>query len=47
MVEHEKFIEAPCIDMYPGIRVTKDTKLEYKNEHVDQHLEGLVFHSIT
>lgn len=46
-MQHEKFIEAPCIDMYAGIRVTKDTKFEYKNEHVDQSLDSLVFHSIT
>lgn len=43
----EKFINKPSIDMYPGIRVTKDTKLEYKNDNVDQVLEGLVFKSIT
>lgn len=46
-MQHERFIEAPCIDMYAGIRVTKNTKLEYKNEHVDQKLDNLVFHSIT
>jgi hypothetical protein len=41
------FIRKPSIDLYPGIVVTKDSALEYKNEHVEQKLEGLVFHSIT
>ena len=42
-----RFIRKPSIDMYPGIRVEKDTVLEYKNENVDQRLENLVFHSVT
>lgn len=41
------FIRKPSIDLYPGILVDKDTVLEYKNENVDQKLEGLVFHSVT
>lgn len=41
------FIRKPSIDLYPGIRVDKDTVLEYKNESVEQRLEGLVFHSVT
>lgn len=41
------FIRKPSIDLYPGIRVDKDTKLEYKNENVEQKLENLVFHSVT
>ena len=41
------FIRKPSIDLYPGIRVDKDTMLDYENEHVTQHLEGLVFHSVT
>lgn len=41
------FIRKPGIDLFPGIRVDKDTKLEYKNENVEQRLEGLVFHSNT
>lgn len=43
----EKFIRKPSIDMLAGIRVTKDTVLEYKNENVNQKLENLEFHSIT
>lgn len=41
------FIRKPSIDLYPGIRVNKDTVLEYKNENVEQKLENLVFHSVT
>lgn len=43
----QNFIRKPAIDLYPGIRVTKDTELEYKNENVHQTLKGLVFHSTT
>ncbi len=43
----EVFIRKPSIDLYPGVRVEKDTVLDYKNEHVEQHLSGLVFHSKT
>lgn len=43
----EKFIYKPSIDMFAGITVTKDTKLEYSNEHVEQTIENLIFHSIT
>ena len=41
------FIRKPSIDLYPGIRVEKDTVLEYKNETVNQTLKDLVFHSVT
>ena len=43
----EIFIRKPSIDMYPGIRVTKDTVLSYANDNVEQTLKGLVFHSKT
>ena len=43
----EVFIRKPSIDLYPGIRVNKDTVLEYKNENVEQKLENMVFHSAT
>ena len=43
----EVFIRKPSIDMYGGIRVTKDTVLEYENENVQQKVEDLVFHSVT
>ena len=41
------YIGKPSIDLYPGIRVEKDTVFEYKNENVEQRLENLVFHSVT
>ena len=43
----EKFIYKPSIDMYGGIKVTKDTTLEYENENVKQVLKDLVFDSTT
>ena len=43
----EKFIRKPSIDMLAGIRVTKETELEYKNENVKQTLKDLVFKSVT
>lgn len=41
------YIRKPSLDLYPGIRVDKDTVFEYKNENVEQRLEGLLLHSIT
>lgn len=41
------FIAKPSIDLYPGVRVDKDTVLEYKNERVEQKLENLEFRSVT
>ena len=43
----KNYIRKPSIDLYPGIQVTKDSVLEYKNENVKQTLKGLVFHSVT
>ena len=43
----EVYIRKPSIDLYPGIRVGKDTVLEYKNENVKQNLKYLVFTSVT
>lgn len=43
----EKFIKMPSVDFYPGIRVTKDTRLGYENENVKQSIADLVFHSVT
>lgn len=40
------FIRKPSIDLFPGIRVSKDTELEYKNENVQQTVKDLVLHSI-
>ena len=41
------FIRKPSVDLYPGIRVTKDTELEFKNENVKQTVKDLVLHSVT
>lgn len=41
------FIRKPSIDLYPGVRVDKDTVLEYENENVKQTVRDLVFHSVT
>lgn len=46
-MEFTKFITKPSIDMYLGIKVTKDTELEFENENVKQTLKDLVLHSIT
>ena len=41
------FIRKPSLDLYPGIRVTKDTVLEYENENVQQSVKDLVLNSVT
>jgi len=41
------FVRKPSVDLYPGVRVDKDTVLEYENENVKQRLENLVFLSKT
>jgi hypothetical protein len=43
----QNFIRKPSIDLYPGIRVDKDTVLEYENENVKQSVKDLIFHSVT
>ena len=47
MENMKRFIKKPSLDMYAGIRVDKDTVLEYNNDNVKQTLKDLVFHSIT
>ena len=42
-----KFILKPDITLYSGVQVNKDTKLEYKNENVEQKLENLVLDMTT
>ena len=42
----QKFIRKPSIDMYPGIKVDKQSTLEYENENVKQTLKNLKFHSL-
>lgn len=43
----QRFIRKPSINMYAGIKVDKDTTLDYKNDNVKQTLNDLVFHSVT
>lgn len=43
----KKFIARPSIDLYPGIWVTKNTYLEFKNKNVKQTVKDLVFHSVS
>ena len=43
----QNFIQKPSIDLYPGIRVTKDTEIEYTNDNVKQSVKDLVLHSLT
>ena len=43
----QKFIRKPSVDMVAGIKVDKNTKLDFENENVKQKLEDLVFHSVT
>ena len=43
----EVFIMKPSVNLYPGVRVTKDTVLEYKNDKVEQKVENLLLHSIS
>ena len=40
------FIRKPSIDLYPGIRVDKNTDLEYTNDNVTQRLENLKLHTV-
>lgn len=42
----QNFIRKPSVDLFPGIKVDKDTKLEYENENVKQSLENLVLRSV-
>lgn len=45
-MEISRFIVKPNIEVLPGIRVTKDTVLDYENEYVEQHLKDLTFRSV-
>ena len=40
------FINKPSIDLYPGIRVDKDTEVAFKSENVEQSVKDLVLHSV-
>lgn len=40
------FIRRPSIDFFTGVRVTKDTVLEYKSENIEQKIENLILHTV-
>lgn len=42
----KNFIRKPSIDLYPGIRVDKNTDMEYTNESVTQRLKNLKLHTV-
>lgn len=42
----QNFIQKPSIDLMPGIRVTKDTDITFKNDNVKQTIRDLVLHSV-
>lgn len=42
----EIFVRRPNLEMLAGVRVTKDTILEFENEHVNQIVKDLVLHSV-
>ena len=41
------FIRKPNIELLAGVRITKDTELEFENENVKQTIKDLVLHSIS
>lgn len=41
------YIRKPNIELLPGIRVTKDTEIEFKNENVKQTIKNLELHSVS
>jgi hypothetical protein len=43
----EKYICKPDITMYPGLKVEKNTELEFKNDNVVQSIKDLVLRSKT
>lgn len=43
----QNFVRRPILDLYPGIKVTKDTVIEFENENVNQSIKDLTFHSLT
>ena len=41
------FIRKPNIELLSGIRVAKDTKIEFENENVKQTIENLILHTVS
>ena len=40
------FIRKPNIELLPGVRVTKETKLSFNTENVQQTVENLILHTV-
>ena len=45
-MQYKKFIRQPNINMIAGITVSKDTVIDYENEHVKQTVKDLKLHSV-
>lgn len=45
-MKHELFVEQPVLDLKEGIKVTAETELLYKNDHVEQVLKNCVLETI-
>ncbi len=45
-MKHELFVEQPVLDLKEGIKVTEETELLYKNDHVEQVIKDLVLETI-
>ena len=43
----QKYIMKPSIELYPGVKVDKDTVLEFKTETVQQTVKDLKLRSVT
>lgn len=43
----QRFLRRPNLDMYAGVKVTKETELEYKTENLEQRVKDLKFYSKT
>lgn len=44
-MEYLRLIRKPSLDTEPGIKITKELELEFKNENVDQTLKDLTLHT--
>ena len=45
-MRHELFVEQPVLDLKVGVKVTEETEIHFKNDHVEQTLQNLVLETI-
>jgi hypothetical protein len=45
-MEYQRFIKKPCVDLMPGIRVTKETKVEYSHGNIEQTIINLELRTV-